>query len=131
MTTQKEIDEMFIGILENISKICDKTTSGNVSHNIATIKYKCRDMLQFYKQYPVTHWHSVKEGDLPNVDEYNSGAVNDKLFVVKTTDGKKDIANFLEWFDEECCTYRYDFFDASDCPINVDYWIEIPKSPTD
>jgi hypothetical protein len=65
MTTQKEIDEMFIGILENISEICDKTTSGNVSHNIATIKYKCRDMLQFYKVYPVSHWHSVKEGDLP------------------------------------------------------------------
>ena len=40
MTTQKEIDEMFIGILENISEICDKTTTGNVSHNIATIKCK-------------------------------------------------------------------------------------------
>lgn len=131
MTTQKEIDEMFIGILENISEICDKTTSGNVSHNIATIKCKCRDMLQFYKVYPVTHWHAVKDGDLPNVEEYSSGAVNDKLFVVKTTDGKKDIANFLEWFDEECRTYRYDFFDASDCPINVDYWMEIPKLPTD
>ena len=62
MTTQKEIDEMFIGILENISEICDKTTSGNISHNIATIKCKCRDMLQFYKKYPATLWHSVKEG---------------------------------------------------------------------
>lgn len=68
MTTQKEIDKMFIGILENISEICDKTTTGNVSHNIATIKYKCRDMLQFYKKYPATLWHSVKEGDLPQVD---------------------------------------------------------------
>ena len=44
--------------------------------------------------------------------------------------GKKDIANFLEWFDEECCTYRYDFFDASDCPINVDYWIDLSDLPS-
>lgn len=65
MTTQKEIDEMFIGILESISEICDKTTSGNISHNIATIKYKCRDMLQFYKENTASPWHSVADGDFP------------------------------------------------------------------
>ena len=49
----KEMDETFIATLESISQVCDKTTSGNVSHNIATIKCKCRDMLQFYNKYKV------------------------------------------------------------------------------
>lgn len=49
----KEMDETFIATLESISQVCDRTTSGNVSHNIATIKCKCRDMLQFYNKYKV------------------------------------------------------------------------------
>lgn len=49
----KEMNETFIATLESISKVCDSTTSGNVSHNIATIKYKCREMLQFYNKYKV------------------------------------------------------------------------------
>lgn len=49
----KEMDETFIATLESISQVCDKTTSGNVSHNIATIKCKCREMLQFYNKYKV------------------------------------------------------------------------------
>lgn len=68
MTTQKEIDEAFIATLEGILNICDKTTSGNVSHNIATIKGKCRNMLQFYEEFPVSPWHSVADGDLPKLD---------------------------------------------------------------
>ena len=49
----KEMDETFIATLESISQVCDRTTSGNVSHNIATIKCKCREMLQFYNKYKV------------------------------------------------------------------------------
>lgn len=49
----KEMNETFIATLESISKVCDSTTSGNVSHNIATIKCKCREMLQFYNKYKV------------------------------------------------------------------------------
>lgn len=118
MTTQKEIDEMFIGILENISEICDKTTSGNVSHNIATIKYKCRDMLQFYKQYPANPWQSVKDGDLPKVDtdclfSYN-GKLIDKGYMRE--DGSLSLdSEFAPLLDIE----------------DVDYWMEIPKLPTE
>lgn len=49
--SQKEMDETFISTLESISQVCDKTTTGNVAHNIATIKCKCRDMLAFYEKY--------------------------------------------------------------------------------
>jgi hypothetical protein len=117
MTTQKEIDEMFIGILENISQICDKTTSGNVSHNIATIKYKCRDMLQFYKQYPVTLWHSVKAGELPQVGKVCMFGYQGKLhkgFMYK--DGALH-------FDDEFSP----MLDIND----VNYWMEIPEVPTE
>ena len=51
MTSQKEIDELFISTLQSISQICDRITSGNVSHNVSTIKCKCRDMLAFYEKY--------------------------------------------------------------------------------
>lgn len=114
MTTQKEIDKMFIGILENISEICDKTTTGNVSHNIATIKYKCRDMLQFYKKYPATLWHSVKEGDLPQVD-------TDCLF---SHDGKLIDMGYMR---EDRSISFAPLLDIDD----VDYWMEIPKLPTE
>ena len=49
----KEMYEIFICTLNSISQICDITTSGNVAHNIPTIKCKCRDMLQFYNKYKV------------------------------------------------------------------------------
>lgn len=47
----KEMYEIFISTLKSISQVCDITTTGNVSHNIATIKCKCKDMLAFYEKY--------------------------------------------------------------------------------
>ena len=117
MTTQKEIDEMFIGILENISEICDKTTSGNVSHNIATIKCKCRDMLQFYKQYPVTLWHSVKAGELPQAGKVCMFGYQGKLY--KGFMYKDGALHFDDEFSP--------MIDINE----LDYWMEIPELPTE
>lgn len=47
----EEMYEVFICTLNSILQVCDKTTTGNVSHNIATIKCKCKDMLAFYEKY--------------------------------------------------------------------------------
>lgn len=47
----KEMYEIFIGTLNSILQVCDKTTTGNVYHDIATIKCKCKDMLAFYEKY--------------------------------------------------------------------------------
>lgn len=66
MTTQKEIDNTFIATLESIIGVCEKTTSGNVSHNVAMIKCKCRDMLQFYKKFPANSWHEISSDKIPN-----------------------------------------------------------------
>lgn len=117
MTTQKEIDEMLINLLENISQICDKTTSGNVSHNIATIKCKCQDMLQFYKKYPKNPWHSVKDGELPKLNV-------DCLFVY----GEK-LINKGYMREDKSLSLDSEFAPLIDIS-DVDYWMEIPELPT-
>lgn len=117
MTTQKEIEEMFIGLLENIFQICDKTTSGNVSHNIATIKCKCRDMLQFYKKYPANPWHSVKDGELPQAGKVCMFGYQGKLYKgVMYKDGALH-------FDDEFSP----MLDINE----LDYWMEMPELPTE
>lgn len=117
MTTQKEIDEMLINLLKSISQICDKTTSGNVSHNIATIKCKCRDMLQFYKENPVCSWHSVADGDLPEVDKECLLSFQGAFYIGFMRANKsvflEDEGNF--------------FTDIND----IEYWMEIPELPND
>lgn len=118
MTTQKEIDEMLINLLESISQICDKTTSGNVSHNIATIKCKCRDMLQFYKKYPANPWHSVKDGELPKTD-------TDYLF---SYDNKLIDKGYMR--EDGSLSLDSEFAPLLDID-EVDYWMEIPELPTE
>ena len=127
MTTQEEIDELFIDTLEGIIQRCEKITPANVAHYVIPIKGVCQSMIQFYKENPVTPWHSVKDGDLPKAGNNNG---EDISFIVKTKGGKQHIACFVKWLDEEYRTYRYDFLDNSDCLLDVDYWMEIPKLPT-
>ncbi len=122
MTTQKEIDEAFIATLESIIGVCDKTTSGNVSHNVATIKGKCRNMLQFYKEFPVSPWHSVADGDLPKEPK---GDYIDPPFFVKCKNGTTTSAYYeLEEDEEDYC-----FYDDCGCVLDVEFWMEIPQLP--
>lgn len=115
-TTQKEMNETFIATIESIEGVCNRITSGNVSHHISTIKGKCRAMLQFYKEIPVTPWHSVADGDLPlsYVDclfSYGEGLIrkgymldNQLVILEGETNPMPDIED-------------------------VEYWMEIPSIP--
>lgn len=49
--TQEEMNATFIATLEGIKSVCEKMTSGNVSHNVATIRCKCSEMLQFFEEW--------------------------------------------------------------------------------
>ncbi len=49
--TQEEMNATFIATLEGIKSVCEKITSGNVSHNVATIRCKCSEMLQFFEEW--------------------------------------------------------------------------------
>ena len=117
MTTQKEIDEMFFSLLGSISQICNKTTYTNLSRNIATIKDKCRDMLQFYKQYPANCWHSVKDGELPQAGKVCMFGYQGKLY--KGFMYKDGALHFDDEFSP--------MLDINE----LDYWMEMPELPTE
>ena len=115
MTTQKEMDVILITVLESIIRVCDLTTSGNVSHNISTIKCKCRDMLRFYKENPVSPWHSFIEGDIP---PYNKTCLFNCDGVLYIGFVRGDDSLYLEHNLEIHLTIN-----------NIDYWMEVPKLP--
>ena len=76
--TQKEMNATFISTLEGIKSVCEKTTSGNVSHNIATIKCKCTDMLQFFDTWNKST-PSVVDEVLSRIPELRWGNIYDDL----------------------------------------------------
>lgn len=51
LMTQKEMNDTFIAAFEGIKGVCDKMTTGNVSHNVATIRCKCVEMLRFFEDW--------------------------------------------------------------------------------
>ena len=51
LMTQKEMNDTFIAAFEGIKGVCEKITTGNVSHNVATIRCKCVEMLQFFEDW--------------------------------------------------------------------------------
>lgn len=117
MIVQKEMDETLINLLESILQICNKTTSGNVSHNIATIKCKCRDMLRFYNDNPVSPWHSIADGDLPQVNKYCLFSYEGNIYI-----------------GYRCITEDVFLEDVPSLSLKVtdfDYWMEIPKLPNE
>lgn len=112
------MDDIFITTLESIVQVCDLTTSGNVSHNIATIKCKCRDMLQFYKENTVSPWHSVADGGLPKMNTDCLFLYSERLIDKGFMREDKSIS-----LDSEFAP----LIDIND----VDYWMEIPELPTE
>lgn len=68
----------------------------------------------FTKKYPATLWHSVKEGDLPQVD-------TDCLF---SHDGKLIDMGYMR--EDRSLSFGPLIYIE-----DVDYWMEIPKLPTE
>lgn len=128
MMNQKKMDEIFIDTLESVVQMCEKITPGNVAHYVIPIKGKCQSMIQFYKENPASPWHSVADGDFPKGIKNNSEYMP---FIVKTKGGERYFAYYASWFDEEYHAISHDFFDDCDCPLDVEYWMEIPKLPTE
>lgn len=111
------MDDIFITTLECIIQVCDLTTSGNVAHYIPSIKGKCQSMIQFYKENPVTLWHSVKEGELPQ-------AGKDCIFIYQG----KLYKGFM--YKDGALHFDDEFSPMLD--INeLDYWMDIPELPTE
>lgn len=74
-------------------------------------------------KHPASPWHSVADGDWPK--ELKGNAEN-MPFIVRFKDGDRAFAYYDEDEQGVC-----DFYDDCDCPIDVEYWMEIPKLPTE
>lgn len=118
MTTQKELNEMFVGILGDISQICERITTGNISHNISTIRCKCKDMLAFYNKYPINPWHSIAEEDLPKEEKLYLCGDNSDYIIGEWNAEKRRFTDPFSRFDNQ----RIDW---------VQYWMEIPILPSE
>lgn len=70
LMTQKEMNDIFTASFEGIKGVCDKITTGNVSHNVATIRCKCVEMLQFFED-----WNK----HIPRVNENFRGKIKQVL----------------------------------------------------
>lgn len=66
-------------------------------------------------------WHDVADGDWPRELK---GDAEDLPFVVMFTDGTVSFAYFDEGVNGLC-----DFYDDCDCPLDVEYWMEVPEPP--
>lgn len=74
-----------------------------------------------YEGATASPWHSVADGDWPT---FLKGDAEDMPFVVISKGGY----TFFAYYDENdngVC----DFYDDCDCPLDVVYWMEIPRLP--
>lgn len=69
----------------------------------------------------MTPWHSVADSDWPKLLK---GDAEDMPFVVISKGGHQFFAYYDADEDGIC-----DFYDDCDCPLDVEYWMEIPKLP--
>ena len=69
-------------------------------------------------------WHSVADGDLP--EEANDDAI-DPPFLVRSRDGN----TFMAYYGCGKEDGEMNFFDDCGFALAVDYWMEIPKLPTE
>lgn len=116
MTSQTEMNEMFVNVLEDISQLCGRLLTGNISYNISIIRCKCKDMLDFYKKYPVSPWHKVADGDLPK--EHGDYICHDGY------------GTRIGWFNTSDKRF-YDSYSRLDEEIELKYWMEVPNLPSE
>lgn len=110
---------------EEISKAArdytERQTAGllGIEKQIAISSYEAGAM--WANSHPKSHWHSVADGDWP---KWLKGDAEDMPFVVMLKGGHHVFAYYDEDENGVC-----DFYDDCDCPIEVEYWMEIPKIP--
>ena len=122
MVTQKKMDEIFINTLESIMQTCDLMTSGNVAHYTPSIKWHCQEMIGFYKENPVSPWHSVADGDLP-LKAKNNNRVEFSVEVLVRLDKNRFAFGRYD--------YTYQSWYVGLPRVYPTHWAEIPELPTE
>ena len=115
MITQEKMDDIFISTLESIIQVCSLITSGNVAHYIPSIKGHCQEMIGFYKDNPISSWHSIVDIDLPPTNKnclfYYQGNV------------------YIGFVRGDLSLFLYNNLDLHLYIHDIDYWMKIPELP--
>lgn len=74
--------------------------------------------------HPINTWHSVADGDLPK--EYNGDAIC-PTFLVAARGGDLIMAYYAWGEDED----EPNFYDDCDMALDAEWWMEIPKLPSE
>ena len=74
--------------------------------------------------HPVNPWHKVADGDLPK--EYNGDAIC-PTFLVAARGGDLIMAYYAWGEDED----EPNFYDDCDMALDAEWWMEIPKLPSE
>ena len=118
MTREKIIDKIHGFLLTHHANVeCD--TCINVFKDLRSLIDEIKT-----DKYPENHWHSVADGDLPK--EANDDAI-DPPFLVRSRDGN----TFMAYYGCGKEDGEMNFFDDCGFALAVDYWMEIPKLPTE
>ena len=122
MITQEKMNDIFIATLESIIQVCSLITSGNVAHYVPSIKGKCQSMLQFYKENPVSTWHSIVDGDFP-LKAKNNNRIEFSVEVLVRLDKNRFAFGRYD--------YTYKSWYVGLQRVYPTHWAEIPKLPTE
>lgn len=106
---------------EKIRQVAQKYIATDKHNGVGVRTQAFIDGAEWADKHPASPWHKVASGDLPK--EQKGDAV-DLPFLVRA----KGVTylTYYAWYEDEDAP---EFYDDCDCPIDVDYWMEIPKLP--
>ena len=108
MTREKEISKVASEYTENY---------GYFNVDLDDVEIGFMDGAEWADEHPINPWHSIADGDLPQVDKRCLLSFQGGFYI-----GFRCASNSIFLEDEDSL-----FLDIYD----IDYWMEIPKLPTD
>lgn len=99
-------------------------TDGGHTGDLNTGRDDFMEGAEWADAHPVNPWHKVADGDLPK--EYNGDAIC-PTFLVAARGGDLVMAYYAWGEDED----EPNFYDDCDGALDAEWWMEIPKLPSE
>lgn len=116
--------EELIEKIENIAKKYCQDNILNLQQMHLAISTAFEAGAKWVEKHPANPWHNVADGDLPK--EYKGDAIC-PTFLVAAKGGNLIMA-YYAWKEDEDEPY---FYDDCDMALDVEWWVEIPKLPSE
>lgn len=111
-------------LIEKAAKKYCQDNIPNLPQMHLTISTSFEAGVEWADAHPVNPWHKVADGDLPK--EYNGDAIC-PTFLVAARGGDLIMAYYAWGEDED----EPNFYDDCDMALDVEWWMEIPKLPSE